>query len=252
MPAQHTTLEESGFKVDLLRFTKSNPGRPNILILPPTGGMTLLDSNMAKKLCRAGFDATILKRWSGDNEKAEDLGLHQRLFTKAMRAIELTLKSYSSSFHGILGTSVGGCFTAVAMNQFPQLNAAFVIAAGIPIPSIIVQSDHPSMRHLYKARFEKYGFKNDEEYLRSLAPQFHLDPLQTPPLFRGKKLGLSIVTRDTMVPTADQKKLMELWNPETIFQIKAGHFWGIVGTWWKHDRDIVRFFLEANKNTSPN
>lgn len=241
------TLGTAEFSVKVSRYAENSPSKKAVLILPPTGGATYLDRNIANKLCAAGFDVHILNEWTGQNEEADDLRLHDRLYTRNLKAIDMVLKTIpGGGFIGALGTSVGATHLAVAMNQVDRFDAGFAITGGAPIPGIIVNSDQQAMRDLKKIRYEKLKFKNDDEYLAALEKEFPLDPFKTEKKFEGKKLGMAIALKDTTVPVRYQRELEALWKPKPVIELDSGHFWGIVGAWWDNDRDIVQFFLDAS------
>lgn len=236
------------FSVKVSRYAEAQPSSKAVLVLPPTGGATYLDRSISNKLCAAGFDVYILNEWTGQQEQADDLQIHDRLYKRSLQAFEAVLKMIpGGGFVGALGTSVGGTYVAVAASQIERLDAAFVIAAGAPIPGIIVHSDQQVMRDLKQRRYEKFNFKNDTDYLSALDKEFPLDPLKHDKKFQGKKLGMAIATKDTTVPVRYQRELENLWKPKPVFELESGHFWGIVGAWWDNDKDIVQFFLDASR-----
>lgn len=242
------TLGSSEFSVKISRYAEATPSQSAILILPPTGGTTFLDRNIANKLCVAGFDVYILNEWTGQDESADDLRLHDRLYTRSLKALDVVLKSINGGgFVGALGTSVGATYLAVAMSQIDRIDAAFSITGGAPIPGIIVDSDQQAMKDLKQRRYEKFKFKNDQEYLAALEKEFPLDPFKNEKKFQGKKLGMAIAKKDTTVPVRYQRELEQLWKPKPVFELDSAHFWGIVGTWWDNDKDIVQFFIDAAK-----
>jgi len=218
-----------------------------VLIMPPTGGTNFIDRSYARRLCYAGFEVFILSRWTGDDEKDIHLDLHQKFYSRGVRAIETVLKNIPHQFIGLLGTSVGGLFAAVAASSVDRLDAVFTIVGGAPIPSVVVYSDQEAMVKLKKNRYALYGFKNDEDYLQRLSQEFHLDPFELETKFSGKDLGMVIATQDTIVGSQDQQRLRELWKPRKVIELANGHFWGILNTWLFYSRDVVRFFEESSQ-----
>jgi hypothetical protein len=220
-----------------------------IVILPPTGGTNYIDRSYAKSLFTAGFDVYILGSWTGMDELAQsdDLELHDRLYRRALRAVQVTLTQIPKGYLGVLGSSVGATFAPVIANLEPRIDAVFLIVGGAPIPSVIVHSDQGAMEKLKKKRFKRYGFKNDQEYLAALDEKFPLDPFKTPPLYKDKDLGMVVSTIDTTVPAADQMALKNLWNPQTLYSREKSHFMTIVSTWWSHEDDVIKFFFESDR-----
>ena len=234
------------FFVQLTFYSNSVPSQKSILILPPTGGVTVLDRSYARNFCEAGFDVYLLQHWTDDAEKSDDLQFHQRFYSRVQRALDITLRQVKSVFIGLLGTSVGGIQAAQAASLQDRLNAVFVIAAGAPIPLITVDSDQKAMQDLKDRRFVQFHFHNREEYLKALDPEIPMDPFKLPPKFKNKDLGMVIAEEDTTVPTAQQKSLQELWKPRTVITFSNGHVGAIVKTWLFKRKEILEFFQQSS------
>ncbi len=54
--------------------------------------------------------------------------------------------------------------------------------------------------------------------------------------------------KDEVVPTVNQKRLQELWKPETVIRFKQDHFLSIVYTWLFKSSKITKFFSRAQKS----
>ena len=215
----------------------------SLLIMPPTGGTNYIDSSYAREFCADGYDVFVANSWTDDTGKSTDLEIHQGFYSRMLNAVELILAENKSPFVGVLGTSLGGLYAAVATSKIERFDAVFTIVAGIPITEVIVNSDQPAMRNLANARREKYGFANDQDYLTGLEKAFTLEPIEQKNNFHiGKDLGVVIAENDTTVPTKQQHQLRDFWKPQKLISLETSHFWGIVRTWLFHDDEIVEFF----------
>ncbi len=243
---------EGQMGVDVTLYSAENPSDKSILIMPPTGGKTILEKRYAADFCKAGFDVYILESWSGLGESATDLDLHQRLYGRGQQAISLVLTDVKSAYIGMLGTSVGGLHAAVAASYQPRLDAVFVITGGAPIGEVVVASDQKAMQELYEARKKRYGFTDRAENVRALEKSLQLEPMKLGDGYKKKVLGMAIATEDTTVPTESQRKLEHYWKPQTVIELSHGHFWGIVNTWVFHSKDVRRFFEESSAKTIAN
>lgn len=244
-------FKDGDFKVMVSRYKSGElESQRTILIMPPTGGTTILDRNFARHFCAAGFDVFILDEWTHPSFTA-DLDIHHRLYTAAQKAIGLVLSQVKSRFIGMLGTSVGATHAAVAANLTERIQAIFTIVGGAPIPGVIVDSDQKAMQDLRKQRFEKFGFKDREEYLAALTKEFPLDPFKTSPLYKQKDLGMLVSTTDTTVPAQYQSELRALWKPRKVIELSNNHFFSIIKGWLWYQKDIQRFFEESAKTSSP-
>jgi dienelactone hydrolase len=236
---------EADFQVQSLRYRAERPGLKTLLLIPPTGGTNFIDRGYAEKFCENGFDVYILDHWTGDNEYNLDLEIHQRFYARVQRGIGLILANVSSSFIGILGTSVGGIHTAVAMGLHDRLDAAFVIVGGAPLAEIIVNSDQDVLVEAKKKRYQVFHFSNDQEYIDSLDRAFALDPLKLPRRFVGKPLGMVISSNDLTVPTKNQRDLEKFWQPQITYVRSTSHTSTVVRTWLFDKDKIIDFFQNA-------
>ncbi len=233
------------FQVDVSYYAAQAPVQKTILIMPPTGGTNYLDTSYAEALQANGFDVYILNHWTGDNEWNIELGIHQRLYTRAQRAITEVINHVNTPEIGMLGTSVGGLHASVAASNQPRLNSVFVITAGVSIPEVIVTSDQKAMTDAKSQRYLKYGFTNDEVYQKALSKEFLLDPTELQPLYKTKKLGMVIGLKDKTVSTKSQNQLLVLWKPTTVISFNNDHFWSIVKSWLFKESEIIEFFQKT-------
>ncbi len=235
-------LDKDKFYVKAVTYLHEDVADKAIIILPPTGGMNILDRLYGESFFRAGFDVYILTEWTQFDEFALDLDIHQRHYTRVQKAIGMLINEVKAPWTGIMGTSVGGLHASIAMSTHDELKAAVVITGGIRVPEVIVNSDQEAMRFAKKKRYEMYNFKNDDQYLDDLSKAFHLDPTQLAKKFTGKKLGVVFSTKDTTVPYENQKKLQELWNAKVIDTFDHNHFYTIVRMGLLGRDEVVGFF----------
>ncbi len=240
-----TRLSEADFHVEIVKYGTATPVARSLLILPPTGGETFLDRSYARTFAEAGYDVYIIKQWTGLDERSSDLEIHQRLYTRAQKAIEIVLAQISSPYIGLLGTSVGALHGAVAASKQSRLNSVFIITGGAPITEVIATSDQKAMQKLREERRNRFGFKTIEENRVAIAERFFLEPMQLGDGYRKKALGMVITEQDGTVPSANQEKLKNYWQPQKVITYSNGHFLGIIKAWMFNKDDIFDFF-QAN------
>lgn len=235
--------------MEVTRYGDATEAKKSLLIIPPTGGTNLIDRSYARQFCAQGFDVYILNSWTDQNEQAIDLELHQRFYSRAQRALAITLAQTKSAFVGVLGTSVGALHATIAAATNERINAVFSIVGGIPIAEVIVGSDQQAMQDLKAARKTKYGFTTDAQNIKAIGSAFHLEPKAQKPLSRRIDYGMSIAENDTTVAFANQIELRDFWQPKTVIVLRNNHYWGIVKTWLFHSAELVDFFsASALKN----
>lgn len=225
--------------------TYRSDSKLHVIVMPPTGGMNFIDRSYARQFCHDGMSTYILESWTGDDEYVIDYSIHNRLYARAQRAIQLVLDSIPEGEPvGILGTSVGALFASQAIGSKPRLRTGFSIVGGAHIAEIIVTSTQGAMEKAKAVRKEAFGIKNDEEYLKELDPHIKIDPYYMDG-HKGKTLGLVYSPLDSVVPAKNQKLLMDIWNPEKVITIEHNHMWSIIATWLLHQKEISKFFKES-------
>lgn len=239
-------VADGNFKVDLTTCRAKDPTSKSLIILPPTGGTNTIDKSYTKRFCKEGFDVYLLNDWSRTGETGVDLGFHQRAYTNSQRAIGLVLAKIQTPFVGLLGTSVGATYAAVAANTFDKIDAIFFIVGGVPIMEVVATSDHPSMLRFHEKRFAEFGFKNDDEYQAALSKLFKYEPTIHPNL--GKSVGVVLATEDPTVPTKTQRQLIEYFKPSKVITMSSGHVWSVVKTWLFHTDELVDFFNDSARD----
>ncbi len=239
-------LGSGEFKVDVNKYWVEEKSNKSLLILPPTGGVTVLDRSFARKFARAGYDVYVVETWTGLGFETVNLDMHNTTYGAGQRAIQAVLAQIDTDFIGILGTSVGALHAIIAASQEAKVDAVFAIVGGTPQSEIIVKSKVQQMVALRQKRFAHYKFTNDSEYQKALDDIFKLEPLKLEPLFKGKKLGMVLAKSDDKVPTSTQEQLRELWSPSLLIEYDGGHFSTIIKTWFFEDDKILEFFESAS------
>ena len=103
VPRQNIVLGMGVFEVQVTRYLHEQATK-SLMIVPPTGGTNLIDKNYAKKFFDAGYNVYIVNDWPRETGKPFDLELHERFYSHAEKAIEMTLQQIKTPFVGILGT----------------------------------------------------------------------------------------------------------------------------------------------------
>jgi hypothetical protein len=243
-PTQNS-VSDGDFSVKTLDYLPSKPSDKTLFIFPPTGGTNTIDKSYASQFCKKGFQVQILEGWTKDQETEIDFEIHQSFYSKAQKAIALVLNQSKSKFNGLIGTSVGGLHASISASLQDRLDAVFVITAGTSIAEVVVYSDQEAMKGLNKRRKEKFQTASDEDQIARIGQAFKLEPLTLGDGFKTKDLGVSIATKDTVVPVEQQNKLKNLWKPKKEIYIENDHFWGIVKTWLFHSDEILDFFEQS-------
>jgi surfactin synthase thioesterase subunit len=246
VPRQNIILGSNVFEVQLTRYQHEHATK-SLIIVPPTGGTNLIDKNYAKKFFDVGYDVYIVNNWPREVGQPFDLELHERFYSHAERAIEMTLQQIRTPFVGILGTSVGALQASIAVTHLDRINAAFLIVGGTPIAEVVVTSDQLAMQNLKKKRQKELGFRNDSEIISAITKVFNLEPTKSLLNLENKNFAMSIATHDETVPTKTQYQLRDFLKPQKMIVIDGDHLKGVVDTWLYHSNEIFEFFEASSK-----
>jgi len=236
------TYSEGSFEVGVTRFTPAGPKGKLVLVMPPTGGTTRIDLSYGKSLCQKNITSIVVNRWTDDQEYNLELEIHDRIYRRAQRAIDILLKHSFEEDVGILGTSLGASHAAIASMRNDRISAIFLIVGGAPISSILVSSDQKVLREGKEKRFALYGFRSLQEYEAALKKVIPFEPLSMKPVRGTPRMGMAISNSDSIVPTRFQLQLKNAWKPTLVLESNFGHVGAILETWLCHEAKIVGFF----------
>lgn len=240
------TFSDAGFSVGTTRFEPTHGDSRLVIVMPPTGGTTRIDLSYGQAICKGGMAAVVVNSWTDDQEYNLELAIHDRLYRRAQRAIELVLKN-SAEFTkiGILGTSIGASHAMIAHERLPRIESVFLIVGGAPIANILATSDQQVLVEGKMKRFEMFGFRSEEEYERALAKVIPFEPLEINPARDERRLGMVISDNDGTVPTKNQLLIKQAWKPALALHSYFGHIGTIVKTWLCDQDQVVKFFAQT-------
>ena len=246
---QSETLSEG--LVELDSYIVQNNERGKILILSPTKGVTYFEKKYAKRLCKKGFSAFIIKSWKGIDEEKIELDIHNRLLGRAQKAIlsVLNKKTKAEDFIGILGTSVGAIHSATALGLYPQIQAGFFIVGGAPIHQVIAYSKEETLTKYRNKRMKKFQFQNIKDYVEALDKALikKVRPLNFIQIAKNKTSFTVTALKDQIVPTEYQKVLSQSLNAENL-NVSGSHIFSIVWFYLFHKRKVLQFFEKSLEN----
>lgn len=243
--ASPLSLREPGFETGVRVYSPPGAAGKLVLILGPTGGATRIEHSYARALCAKGIKAVVIDRWTDDQEYNLELEIHERIYRRAQRAVDLVLANFREPAVGILGTSLGATHAAVAAKRLERLSSAFLIVGGAPIASILATSEQPVLAEGKALRFRRYGFRSVEEYEAALRKVVPFEPLEMERKGAAAKWGMMISLSDTVVPTGFQQKLRAQLAPELVLESGFGHLGTILFTWLCRSGRVVDFFVNS-------
>ena len=221
---------------------------PTVIIMPPTGGGTVLDNRLMKVFCDAGIRTLLIRGWTGDLEQDIDPSTHDRGSLRGVAAIRQTLSFFGVSRAGVYGTSLGGIVASTAAGVDSRIDALVTTVAGGNVLETLTSSDQEILARLRSDRMQKYGLKTQEEYREFLSRAITINASEwTRPELRDRT-WLVVATEDTTVPTRVQNELWEQWGRPRRTDISSGHIGTVVWVEVTYAYDFARFFLASLKN----
>jgi hypothetical protein len=221
---------------------------PTVIIMPPTGGGTVLDNRLMKIFCDAGIRTLLIRGWTGDLEQDIDPATHDRGSLRGVAAIRQTLSFFGISRAGVYGTSLGGIIASTAAGVDSRIDALVTTVAGGNVLETLSSSDQEILARLRSERMQKYDLKTQEEYREFLARAITINASDwTRPELRDRT-WLVVATEDTTVPTRVQNELWEQWGRPRRTDISSGHIATVVWVEVTYAYDFARFFKEKLAN----
>lgn len=218
-----------------------------VLVMPPTGGVNILDRGYANEFCSNGLTAVIVSNWSYQNEFSLDYSMHNNGALRALAAIRhvveyLTQNNFGSI--GLLGTSIGAVAGSLALSFEPRITAAAFIAGAAEFREIITTSDETGAKKLRAERMKAYGIKDLAQYRQVIRDQVWIDPSDFLKHSEFQKTLVITADNDTTVLTSLQLQLVHTLQPVHHYSLGGDHLRVIKDSYWKHRGDILSFFKE--------
>lgn len=255
---QKLSIEDGDFSVTFERYAPREPSKKALIIMPPTDGITVLDTGYKHSFCREGYVVYLVDTWTGINEVALELELHNRLLGRGQKAIDGVMTQVKEPYVGLLGTSVGGIHGSTALGRLPNLQAAFLIASGHPVGSVIARSELGQMQDFRAKRMKALEWSRIEDYERALLETIHVEPGRYAEAAREKDLGVVIVRDDVTVHEDLQRAVARDLGAKMVIEVSGdsvpgvswvvgggAHVAGIFRAWWFHEEEIIKFFEES-------
>ncbi len=241
------------FKSLAIRIKKARPvpetkGTPTVVILPPTGGGTILDDRLMKIFCESGIRTLLLEGWTGDLEQELDPSTHDRGSLRGVAAVRQTLSFFGIERAGIYGTSLGGIIASTAAGVDPRLDAMVTTVAGGNVLETLAGSDQEILVRLRNERMKKYNLATREEYREFLSRAITINASDWTRPEISARTWMVIATEDTTVPTPVQIELWQHWGKPKRTDIASGHLGTVVWTELTYAGEIAQFFLEKLRN----
>ena len=210
------------------------------IVVPPTGGVNVLDESWSKQFCKKGAHTVLIRTWTGDLETGLDPNVHDRGSLRGIAAIRQTmtfLKNHSKV--SIFGTSLGAILAAMATGLEPRIDQAVFLVAGGSITEILTYSDQELLVDMRARRKKAFQLRTDTDYRQFLLERLKLEALDFAQPDANKKLTFLIGMEDTTVPTFSQIALWEAWGKPKRYDLDSAHFGSILKAWTWYSDEVI-------------
>jgi len=225
------------------RPVPENSHAPTVLILPPTGGGTVLDDRLLKVFCDAGIRTLLLKGWSGDLEQDLDPATHDRGSLRGVAAVRQTLSFFGIKKAGIYGTSLGGIIASTAAGVDSRIDALITTVAGGNVIETLSESDQEILARLRSERMKRYHLKSREEYREFLNQTIRINASDWTRTELAPRTWMVMATKDTTVPTRVQNELWLKWGQPQRTDINTGHIGAVIWSELTYAQEFAQFFI---------
>jgi hypothetical protein len=232
-------------------YKSIRPGkRPLVVILPVIGGVTLVETTMAKHLASRGIHALIPHMTEDISDITRPLEDFDSFLIRATTAVRSALDLWTEREEvdaeriGGVGSSLGGIRLLITMGIDSRIKAGATFVAGGDLPEILTRSDIDFFKELKKNTKLKEGLHSDQEYTELLRKHISIDPLVFAKNIDKRDVTMAISDNDTTVPTKNQYMVWEEYNrPYAYLFKKPGHTLSVILSLTKRAQ-IVRFLNE--------
>lgn len=215
-----------------------------VILLPPTGGLNILDRGYANELCSHGISVAVLEGWDHQLDTSMDFSMHDHGALRYVSAIRHTVEFLASSkLHsiGLLGTSIGAIGGALGFGLEERISAATFIVGSARFADVVALSDEKGAALLREKRMKLYSLSTIEQYQELVRKNITFEPsLFLKPTVGRNTLVIS-ADNDTTVPSEYQYELASLLKSQVI-SLEGNHLDVIKHTFWNETTAVVDFF----------
>ncbi len=230
--------------VSVVLYKSTIDSQKAVILLPPTGGVNVLDRGYANQLCSSGITVAILKGWKHQLDVTLDFSMHDfgalRFISATRHTVEF-LRSRKLNSIGLLGTSIGAIGGALAFAVEPRISAITLIVGSARFADVIAESDEEGAAHLREARMKALGLRSQEQYQDLVRQKVQIEPMEYLKAKNKRPAFVITADNDTTVPTNYQHELAQILDGKEVV-IKGNHVQVVKQAFWEHSNDIVQFF----------
>lgn len=228
-------------------YQTNAPGKnPLVLIVPPLGGMTTVDRDLAVFFAEKGINAIIAinpEDIADVNRPVEDIDGFLIRTTVSMRILLDFAEDQSyidTNKLGAFGASLGGIRLITLLGVEDRIDASVVYVGSGNIPEVLADSQQTVIKNYREAKIKELGLADDKAYLDLLQQTLTVEPLDNTNYFDPENIFLKISNKDSSVPTKNQWETQKVIGTKHYKETDSNHVRAVIDAMF-FKTDIYRF-----------
>jgi hypothetical protein len=229
-------------------FVQKTAGKsPCIVVLPPTGGGMELVEMFAKYFAQRGFTAIGFYRREMFFNPKQDLEYNKNLFRQSVidvrRAIDFLQgqPGVDPDKIGIMGASLGGIISALAMEADKRLQAMVTMVAAGDLPMILDRSNYSRIYRFRRSLMERYHLQREDIYRFGRKGLTDIDPLAYAERIDPSRVLMINGSLDTIVPLAAARETWEAFGRPEWRILPVSHYTSMLMIEYAQHISLVHF-----------
>lgn len=204
--------------------------KPLVIVMPPTGGPYSISLSFGRYLADRGFACLCLQRRERFFKPENDIPYHKNLFRQSVidirRGIDwaVTQPGVDQERIGILGVSLGGVLSQLAMQADQRIRSGVILLSGQDLPQILDTSGYIVVKRYRQALMKKLDL--DQKSLVNLAEKTfrEVDPKSFNDRIDPAKVLMVSGRYDNIIRYEVTKATWENMGHPELFVIPSGHY----------------------------
>lgn len=242
-------MDESNYVIPFHFYKTNKPGtNPLMMIIPPLGGMTRVDKDLASYFANKGNNVIIAinpENIADVNRPVEDIDGFLIRTTVAMRILldfAEDQKYIDTSKVGAFGASLGGIRLLTLIGVDDRIDASVVYVGSGNIPEVLANSEQSVIKNYREYKMKELNLSDQSQYLDLLKQNVTVEPLDSTNYYDPENVFLKISNKDTSVPTVNQWETQKAIGTPWYKQTNNGHVRAVIDTMF-FKSDIYNFIV---------
>jgi hypothetical protein len=222
---------------------------PLVLVLPPIGGVNMVDKSVASYLANRGINVLIAltpENIADLNRPLDDIdGFFIRTTVSVRHLIDFATdrEKVDPSRIGGFGASLGGIRLLTLIGVDDRVTSSIMYVAAGNIPEVLANSEQDIIKDYREAKMKELGLESREEYFDLLTQYSTVEPLHNVHNFEADNVFMKISNKDKSVPTKNQWETQEAIGIQNIKETDSSHVGAVIGALF--ERKKIYKFLKS-------